>query len=362
MMLVTCSGCGKNLKIKPELAGKRLRCPGCGQAVRPDLALPASVGGPQGAAWNKRWLWITLAVFLLLGLGGLALLWPPSPRPSPPVAQEKERGVAAKNYAQQYFQSFKGNDVMPDGWNVFSQRPEASVHVEPAGLRITLPPGGLNQMQSAGVGSHFGIKGDFEITLHYEILEDPDPTNVSKAGTRLSLSVNLDTPLLGTPQEEVAYFTRSLATKGFLTWVRNRHAPKPLQQTFPTEATTGRLRLVRSGDELSFLTSVGVDQPFQLLLTYRFGAEEVQKILICGTTGGEKAQIDLRISDLLIRADAIPGALPEEGGRGWLLAGLFVALTVGAILALGLWLRKRGSAAGQAPTDDVRFEGTWGHA
>jgi hypothetical protein len=361
MMLVTCSGCGKNLKIKPELAGKRLRCPGCGKAVGPGLAQPASVQGLQGwAAWNKRWLWITLAVFLLLGLGGLALLWPPFPPPSPPVAQEKEMGVAAKNYAQQYFQSFKGNDTRPDDWNFFSQRPDVSAHIEPDGLRITLPPGGLNQMQSAGVGSLFGIKGDFEITLHFEILEDPDPTNVSKAGTRLSLAVNLDNSLLGTPNEEVAYFTRSLATNGFLTWVRCRHAPGPLSNTFPTLATTGRLRLVRSGDELSYLASVGVDQPFQLLEKYRFGAEEVQKILICGTTGGEKAQLDLRVSDLLIRADTITGAPAAEGGRGWLLAGLLVALTVGAILTVGFLFRKRGED-GQIPKE-VQLEGTFGHA
>jgi hypothetical protein len=271
-------------------------------------------------------------------------------------------------------------------------------------------------MQSAGVGSLFGIQGDFEITMHFEILEDPDPgdawrthlitqalssqalvpsgtgapvwpqaivalkvatlpfpppADVGKAGTRLSLAVNLDTPLLGTPNEEVAYFSRSLAAEGFLTWVRSRHAPKPLQTTFPTLATTGRLRLVRSGDELFFLVSAGADQPFQLLQKYRFGAEDVQKIMICGTTGGEKAHIDLRVTDLLIRADAllgaplpadaIPGA-PGEGGPGWLFAGLLLALTVGAILALGALLRRRGGAAGQTPNEASQLEGTRGHA
>jgi Protein of unknown function (DUF1583) len=156
-----------------------------------------------------------------------------------------------------------------------------------------------------------------------------------------------------------------MATNGFLTWVRNRYAPKPLAQTFPTTATTGRLRLVRSGDELFFLASAGADQPFQVLQQYRFGAEDVQKITICGTTEGENAQLNLRVSDLLIRADAIDaiaGAPGAEGGRGWLLAGLLVALTVGAILALGCLLRQRGAAARQTPNEASQLEATRGHA
>jgi len=30
----TCSGCGKNLKVKAQLAGKSGKCPKCGQTVK----------------------------------------------------------------------------------------------------------------------------------------------------------------------------------------------------------------------------------------------------------------------------------------------------------------------------------------
>src|SRR3954469_1439796 len=47
-ILFQCPGCKKNLKTKDELAGKRIKCPGCGEHV----PVPAArVGpGPRGAA------------------------------------------------------------------------------------------------------------------------------------------------------------------------------------------------------------------------------------------------------------------------------------------------------------------------
>jgi serine/threonine protein kinase len=45
-----CSGCGKRLKVKPELDGKQMKCPGCGQLVR--IAQPSA--SPSVAA--EKWL------------------------------------------------------------------------------------------------------------------------------------------------------------------------------------------------------------------------------------------------------------------------------------------------------------------
>ena len=33
-ILVACTACGKKLKVKEELVGKRVKCPHCGAAVR----------------------------------------------------------------------------------------------------------------------------------------------------------------------------------------------------------------------------------------------------------------------------------------------------------------------------------------
>lgn len=52
MTLVTCS-CGKKLKVKEELRGKRVRCPGCGQAMHLE-ASPAGSGEREGERPKKR--------------------------------------------------------------------------------------------------------------------------------------------------------------------------------------------------------------------------------------------------------------------------------------------------------------------
>jgi len=44
-----CSKCGKNLKVKPELAGKKVKCPGCGQAVPVPQAPGRGTPSPGGA-------------------------------------------------------------------------------------------------------------------------------------------------------------------------------------------------------------------------------------------------------------------------------------------------------------------------
>ena len=44
---VQCPGCDKNLKAKDELAGKRIKCPGCGQVLVAPAAKPASQLAPR---------------------------------------------------------------------------------------------------------------------------------------------------------------------------------------------------------------------------------------------------------------------------------------------------------------------------
>ncbi|MBL8797211.1 MAG: hypothetical protein JNM56_25135 [Planctomycetia bacterium] len=127
----TCT-CGKSVRVKDELAGKRARCPGCGQvltipaipdpvmAPRPEaitsqptapVSTPAStIDSPPAdtARPPSRWSWrgITAVLALVIGLGlgvtaGLKLLWPDqfgplvlfSPRPVdfPPEPTQPQR-------------------------------------------------------------------------------------------------------------------------------------------------------------------------------------------------------------------------------------------------------------------------------
>jgi hypothetical protein len=81
-LTVRCSGCGKSLHARAELAGKKGKCPGCGRPVQvPQLSRGTSpaAGGitappPVKAAW--AWGLAALLVLALLGAGVLSLRRP----------------------------------------------------------------------------------------------------------------------------------------------------------------------------------------------------------------------------------------------------------------------------------------------
>jgi len=293
---------------------------------------------------------------------GLLLAQDPQVAAPPKAENPDEPGIPTKDYAQTYRQPFKGSSARPEGWKFTSRASEQLVQFEPEGLRLTLPPGGPERGQAAGIVTDFGVKGDFEITLSFEIFKEPEPADVGKTGTRLSLAITLDSPLLDTPRSEVATMSRSMGTKGervFVTWMRQRGRPAPVSNSYPAATKTGRLRLVRSGDELFYLASAGLDAPFVFLRKYRFGADDLKRVVITSATGSDKATLDARVTDFQIRADAIPDAprpeaaaetpptlasTPRDGARGWLLASLALALVLVGAFAAALILRKRGRA------------------
>src|SRR5687768_14210598 len=78
----TCPACRSQLRVKAELAGKKLRCPQC----RAVVAVP---GGPARA--GRRALWVVAVLVGMAAAAGGFALWvrgpreqapPPEPRPS----------------------------------------------------------------------------------------------------------------------------------------------------------------------------------------------------------------------------------------------------------------------------------------
>lgn len=302
----------------------------------------------------------------------------------PVPAPEK---IPTKNYAQTYRQPFRGTTA--EGWTLSGPQAEECVRFEPAGLHFTLPIGWARQRPTTGVKSDFGVKGDFEITAKFEMLKEPEPADAGTLHTRMSLEAILDTPRLPTANCDMATINRAVAPKGkqFISWVRlwDAAADKPATKAAasPAAASSVRLRLIRSGADLYFLTSEGPGAEFKLRAKFLFGAEDLNRLQIIGTTGSERASLEARVTDLVIRADAIPGApaaalaapapsapaanppaTPAREGGGWLLVILIavVALVFVALMfAAGAWflLRKRGvapaSVAKPPTTRDISF-------
>src|SRR5262249_28679418 len=71
LIAVQCSGCGKNLKAKAALAGKKVKCPQCNQGVfvpepAPSAAAPALVRKPRRLSRGAIWLCAAAVVLLLV--------------------------------------------------------------------------------------------------------------------------------------------------------------------------------------------------------------------------------------------------------------------------------------------------------
>jgi hypothetical protein len=225
--------------------------------------------------------------------------------------------------------------------------PERNVRFEAEGLRITLPAGHPEVAPETGLQVRQEVRGDFEVTVRFEVLQEPLPADTG-FGTRLTLGVR-------TQAGDTATLSRMLRKEGTLDYATFATPPKEGPEKgkgrirfWPAAAKAGMLRLVRSGAEISYYASEGEGGAFRLLHSYPLVTDDVEAVQLVGTTGGERAALGVRFSDLRIRAESLPG-LPAgpaaaEGGapvlRGWLLATGAVVLAI-LVVALGVWVLAR---------------------
>src|SRR5262249_33904635 len=111
--------------------------------------------------WTPRVLGLTAAV-LLVGLAVAVFFQPPQPQPGPKLRQE-------------YRLSFKGASEDTPGLALVGPGAAECVRFEPEGLRITLPTGWNAVRDNTGVRLAIRVKGDFEMTMPFEILKEPKP-------------------------------------------------------------------------------------------------------------------------------------------------------------------------------------------
>ncbi len=232
------------------------------------------------------------------------------------------------------------------------------MRIEANGLHITLPPGWGAERPVTGLRSRFRVKGDFEMTLSFEILKEPEQADAGdKGGTRLDLGIIKDVP-----KEDVTNVGRTVlpaSGKRFIGWasmwdsVAEKKVPHSISR--PTQAMTGRLRLVRSGADLYYAFSDGFDGGFTCFKKFPFGAEDLLRVRIVAATGGAKASLHVRVTDFSIRADALPdwpaGELvaepipmpvspvadpPRADGTHWFVAALLAGAVVALLAVVGL--------------------------
>ena len=249
------------------------------------------------------------------------------------------------------YRSFKGRPDDVQRFEMIGPDADQCVKFEPAGMRITLPLGHPGKRFATGVAWSIPIKGDFEIELAFEILQEP---GLKEAGQGTGVFLGID---LSTPSPNRATLTRGArgeSGKQFISWfaLTKDDGGKPyadVLRSLASQSSTGRLRLVRVGSVLSFLAAEGENGEFKRVYRDTFRPDDVEQIRIGGYTGGPESALDARVTGVRIRTKAkldVPGVLEKGPGKmGWLPVGGVLGLAIGSSL-LGLWwfARHRGQS------------------
>lgn len=104
---------------------------------------------------------------------------------------------------------------------------------------------------------------------------------------------------------------------------------------FPTEATSGKLRIKRQGTTLHFLVAEGDSDTFEEIWSVEFVPDDVASVPLAADPGRSKAPLEVKLIDFQVRADSLPVSVGRRTAPYlwlvWFLAGL-TGVTVVAIL------------------------------
>lgn len=262
---------------------------------------------------------------------------------------------------EEFYQDFRGDSAMDPALGPFGPNSAEAMHSEAEGLRVSLSAGRGNGLP-VGFVPRFKIAGDFEITVGYEILSSDEPYSGMGAGVKVWGKTSSKEFRAMT----LAHVIRPQEGCGFVAiFARDGDEGRVFEtKSLTTDAKTGRLRLARTGSELSFLVAEGESETFDELQRATIGPDDVVALRITANTGDVACAVTIRFLDLRIRAEDLP---ERQGGStgfwGRYVVG-FVLLQVAGVSGFLLWRhqrrRKEGgerqTERGQAEGDD-RFSG-----
>jgi Protein of unknown function (DUF1583) len=245
-------------------------------------------------------------------------------------------------FAEEFTYAFRGSR-----WDEKMFRPTGpntlrALQVDSGGLRITLGSSRTNSVP-VGLCTRFGVRGDFEISMTFEILRIDKPPRGNGAGASIWVSMASSTR----DAAGVARLVRPGGEQAFTTfWAKTPVGQKREYyggKSLSAQTQSGKLRLVRKGAELTFLIAQSPTSAFQELYKSDWGTDDLDIVRFAAEDGGSPALVDVRIKDVRIRADDFGAAIsaPPQSRRAamWWMTGALIVL--GA--AVGFWWRQRHS-------------------
>ena len=179
----------------------------------------------------------------------------------------------------------------------------------PCGFQLALPPTRDKQQAFVGVSPRFNLSGDFEVTASYQILgmELPESGN----GNGINLYAVLDSPAQDafslrrfvTPKQGNIYVTQHAA----LVEGKRKRAGKD----YPTQVTSGKLRLKRTGSTLLYLVAEGSSNEYRQLDRIQVGTQDVKQLRIAVESSKSPGDFEVCFQDFQVLAEAFPKGSAE---------------------------------------------------
>lgn len=216
------------------------------------------------------------------------------------------------------------------------QNAAESIVQSPAGLKITIP---FTDGKSAGFETQFSLIGDFKTTLGYRLADVPPPDEGHGAGVVLRVFSRPGTQ----GSAGLAVRKKKDAKIAFGTVSFRAQKNKQDLKSYPAQADHGRLRISRTGSQLTFEVAEGDAADFRQLQQVEFGDEPVRTIQVMADTGGSARKMSVSLDEFSASADRITFAFPpEKQSSAW---AIWMACAMGAVVAMatlaGLIWRRR---------------------
>jgi hypothetical protein len=216
--------------------------------------------------------------------------------------------------------------------------PAQSLVREVQGLRFRLPAHTKGVSQT-GLYSYFALAGDFEISASYELLSGSPPRGGYGSGLGLALD-------FAEPDESVILLRGRFPQQGKgYTLTHRTIAPdgsmKYESQFFACASQHGKLCFRREKTEVVCLAADNPKDPLRELGRVPFSGRFVRQMRLFADTGGSPTPVDVRVRELIVRADEITGGMPlaKDGGWGW---WVLIAVSLSGVTGIGLvWYRRR---------------------
>lgn len=240
--------------------------------------------------------------------------------------------------AEDFDYDFRGKPFDSNLFKATGSNHKKVVKSEGRGLRITIPADHVNA-QPVGLVANVGVRGDFEITMEYEIIKVDPPTKGSGAGVGIYITMVSETI-------DAATISRMARPNGD-SFVNAHRATTPVgekrkhtSEGSPVSAPSGKLRLVRTGKMLSYQHAVGESSDFREIRQSELGTGDLEIIRFAADNGGSPSLVDVRIKSININANDLGSARPlprKARWPWWVGGGVAIALIVGGVH----WYRRR---------------------